>query len=182
MTQLTTIVMVGVSGVGKSRLAQAIVSRVPSVRHVQASQLLKEALQAQSEELRLGPVRDNQAVLIDAFNKLRSSTEEVILLDAHCVIDTPDGIVVIPEEVFYSFHPTAFIEVWEEPGLIVSRRAADLTRVRPKRDEDDIREHQRLSGEKANQYAAQFRVQITRVKSGDEEGAIAAVTQSMSSE
>jgi adenylate kinase len=181
VTQLTTIVMVGVSGVGKSMLAQAIVSRLPNVRHVQASQLLKDALHAQSEELRLGPVRDNQAVLIEAFNKLRSSTEEVILLDAHCVIDTAEGIVVIPAEVFRSFHPTAFIEVWEEPGLIVSRRAADSTRVRPKRDEDDVREHQRMSGEKAAQYAAQLRVRITRVKSGDEESAIAAVSKSMPS-
>jgi len=179
VTQLTTIVMVGVSGVGKSRLAQAIVSRVPNVRHVQASELLKEALQAQSEELRLGPVRDNQALLIDAFDKLRSSTEEVILLDAHCVIDAAEGIVVIAQEIFQSFHPTAFIEVWEDPSLIVSRRASDLTRIRPKRDEDDIREHQRLSGEKAAQYAARLRVRITRVKSGDEEGAIAAVSQSM---
>jgi adenylate kinase len=152
-----------------------VVSALPQVRHVQASQLLKEALQAQSEELRLGPVQGNQEVLMEAFAKLRAATEDVILLDAHCIVDSANGVIVIPEQVFRSFLPTGFIEVWDEPGAIVSRRTQDTGRARPQRDENAIREHQWLSGETVRQHANEIGVPLVRVKSGDEHEAIVAV-------
>jgi len=175
MSLSTTIIVVGVSGVGKSTLIQSVASEIPSCRHVQASHLLKNALKAQAEELRLGAVLDNQKVLIDAFQKVRALAEDVILLDAHCIVDSDHGIEIIPEAVFRSLEPTGFVEVWDEPGAVALRRVLDAKRVRPARDEVTIRNHQTLSSETVEQYAAQIGVPLVRVQSGDAVGFMAAV-------
>lgn len=175
MSLSTTIIIIGVSGVGKSTLIRSVVSEIPSCRHVQASQLLKDALKAHTEELRLGQVLDNQKVLIEAFQRVRVLTEDVILLDAHCIIDSDRGVEIIPELVFRSLEPRGFVEVWDEPGAVVLRRVLDAKRVRPARDEVAIREHQTLSSETVEQYAGQIGVPLFRVQSGDTLGFLAAV-------
>ena len=66
------IAVFGLSGVGKSWLISRF-AEGHEVLHLQASQLLKDAKAAvsgivtTSEELRTGPVIDNQALLISAF-------------------------------------------------------------------------------------------------------------------
>ena len=75
MAQVVTVF--GLSGVGKSWIISRYAA-ASNVAHVQASQLMRDARAAvvgqpvPSEDLRRGPVLDNQTLLTDAFAKVLS--------------------------------------------------------------------------------------------------------------
>lgn len=100
-----TILVLGLSGVGKSWLC----SRLASVReavHVSASDLLSSAKAALSgevptaEQLRTGQVLDNQMLLTTAFSRMRAAETGLLLLDGHNVVDDGRTLVRVPFEDF----------------------------------------------------------------------------------
>jgi adenylate kinase len=97
--------IVGLSGVGKSTLIGQFEKELP-LRHFTASELIKSELAlhefqvATSEELRLGPVVDNQVLLGSAFARRTEGLEGLVVLDGHVVIDGASGLVDIPASVF----------------------------------------------------------------------------------
>jgi adenylate kinase len=117
----------GLSGVGKSWLISRFASANPVV-HVQAGQLLGEAKAAISgnvatyEELRIGTVLDNQALLIRAFSEIISDAVQPIIFDEHCVVDNGDQLVEIPVEVIAALSASGIVFVKSQPGGIVERR------------------------------------------------------------
>lgn len=141
------VALVGVSGVGKSTLLRKIEGKV-SFLHLQASQLIKDEIaqitvaKPTSEQLRNGPVIDNQALLVSAFRRKTSTHSGLIVLDGHTIVDTPEGLVEIPAAVFAEMNVTHFIVLHDFPGLISERRQADKYRKRPGRTDDELIDHQ----------------------------------------
>lgn len=149
MTQ-RVIALLGLSGVGKSTSLEKVGKRV-SFLHLQASQLIQDELVSQtsvtrtSEELRNGPIIDNQTHLINAFRKETATYNGLIVLDGHVIVDTVDGLVDIPADVFEELGVAHFIVLQELPHRIFKQRLRDATRTRPERTESELAEHQRLS-------------------------------------
>ena len=167
-----TIVVLGISGVGKSHLARGIVGRDRRFVHVQASELLKTAMAArsatpvQSETLRGGAVVDNQALLLEAFAVRRATEERHILFDGHNLIDTPGGLVVIPSAVFEGLNPLGIVLVQDDPERVVARRAADASRIRPSRSATELDGHQAKVEVLATEVAERIGVPMVKVRSG----------------
>lgn len=141
------IAFVGVSGVGKSTFLKTAMGTTPFM-HLEASKLIKEELalvarQVQtSEELRTGAVLDNQELLIRAFLRNTEGQEGLVVLDGHTVVDTGSGLQRIPASVFAKMNVCLILFLQDDPEVISSRRAADTTRVRPKKPAQEINIHQ----------------------------------------
>tara|TARA_R100000322_G_scaffold133295_1_gene89313 strand:+ start:1108 stop:1644 length:537 start_codon:yes stop_codon:yes gene_type:complete len=142
-----TIAFVGISGVGKSTFLKSALGTTPFL-HLEASKLIKEELalvqqQVQtSEDLRTGAVLDNQKFLVQAFHRNASGHEGLVVLDGHTVVDTGSGLQRIPASVFAEMSVRSILFLQDDPEVIRSRRAADTTRVRPKRSAQEIKMHQ----------------------------------------
>lgn len=135
----------GISGVGKTRLASLLAAREPRLLHLQASSLLRAHLNRSAEALRTdapGKVVDNQGSLASAFAaaRLRRERDDVIL-DAHSVIDTEDGLVDVPVAAIAPLGLTALAFLRAPPDQILRRRAKD-SRQRPARSEYQLAEYQ----------------------------------------
>ena len=89
--RVTTIAIFGISGVGKSRMCAILAAKL-GLAHAQASNLLKrakleEAREAvSSEDLRKGPVLDNQTILVTSFRTFAAAESRNILFDGHSLI------------------------------------------------------------------------------------------------
>jgi adenylate kinase len=85
------IFVAGIHGVGKTYLC-APAAKNNGFRHATASQLILEErkLQSWGEDKRVAGVDENQAALISATNRLRSSGEK-LLLDGHFVLRGQTG-------------------------------------------------------------------------------------------
>nr|WP_246670917.1 AAA family ATPase [Aminobacter sp. MDW-2] len=166
--------VVGVSGVGKSYVIGRFAANVSFV-HVQASYLLRQAKAelvarpVDREELRTGQVLDNQALLVEAFGKLRAVESRPIIFDAHNIVDTDDGYAEIPLEVFRTIDPYVVIAISDDPEGILARRNRDTGRARPDRTASQIAEYQSLVISLAERHARELGVPYHLVSSGDDE-------------
>ena len=144
------IAVVGLSGVGKSTLIRGV-SAGRAVQHLQASALIqaeqaRSALKVESPEaLRLGPVLDNQALLVAAFHRLVQPKPDLVLLDGHVLIDGRDGLVAIPSDTFAAVGCEAMILLRDAPDRILARRRADTGRPRPYRSALELASQQQLA-------------------------------------
>jgi adenylate kinase len=140
------IAFTGVSGVGKSTfLSAARLQR--EFLHLIASELIKVeksayGSQLTSEDLRKGNIDKNQAALITAFDRHRASAEVPLVLDAHTIIDTPDGFRELPASVFAALCITGMVFLHASPEMIFEQRGRDTARVRPQRSIQQIAELQ----------------------------------------
>ncbi len=166
--------VVGVSGVGKSYVIGRCAANAGFI-HVQASEVLRQAkadLLARTvdrEELRKGQVLDNQTLLSEAFGKLRARQSRPIIFDAHNIIDTDDGYVEIPLDVFRLIDPYVVIALSGDPESILGHRTRDTDRVRPDRTSGQIAEYQALVIALAEKHARDLSVPFRLVGAGDEE-------------
>jgi adenylate kinase len=78
-----------------------------------------------SEDLRRGPVLDNQSILIESFAKVRTSEERAIIFDGHCLVDAGEQPIEIPMDVVRQLQPSGIVLVRAPPDEIVSRRQSD---------------------------------------------------------
>jgi adenylate kinase len=87
--------------------------------------------QSNHDKLREEGIDENQQLLIDAF---RASTDQEtlpVLLDAHTLIETSNGIVLIPPAVFRALGVAKMVFLLDLPTSILERRRLDLKRGRP---------------------------------------------------
>lgn len=169
---MKTVLVFGVSGVGKSWLCGQVAKRL-GLRHVSGSALIraeKERLTCQNvsvDALRTDHVVDNQRLLLDGFRNYKSQDTKSILFDGHNVIDSGHGYIEISSEVIVKLQPAAIALIVDSPANIFARRSADLTRDRPQRSVDDLARYQDLCLDLAKDQANSVGIPITSVRSGD---------------
>ena len=146
----------GISGVGKTRFASALVGLNPEVLHLQASALLRSASGLGNEALRTAN-RDqlvaNQSALALATEQARSGQRErPLLIDAHSVIDNDVELVDVPFEAIKPLNIETYIFLRASPASIIQRRSAS-TRSRPLRSAEKLAEHQSRALVVCREYA-----------------------------
>jgi adenylate kinase len=170
---MTNVIAVfGISGVGKTWLASRLAAQ-RGLLHVQAGELLRQAKAivdgqaTTAEELRTGPVLDNQTLLVRAFEEVRSGKERDIVFDGHSLIDTEAGLVEVPVEIIEGLRPAGIVFVRAAPQDIARRRSADLSRRRPQRSVEQLAQHQELALSVCCRYHTALALPIFVVASGD---------------
>ncbi|TXR50500.1 ATP-binding protein [Phyllobacterium endophyticum] len=169
---MKTILVFGVSGVGKSWLCRQAAASL-GLRHVSGSELIraeKERLTSQIvsvDELRTDRVVDNQELLLGGFRTYEAQGSEPILFDGHNVVDTNDGLVRIPFEVIAGLRPAGVAMVVDAPAAIITRRTADSTRGRPHRTAEALSTYQDLCLELARDHARSLSIPMTSITSGE---------------
>lgn len=164
--------LVGLSGVGKSTLIRAVHDHLPLL-HLQASNLIKEeqarqnAAISSSEQLRLGPVLDNQQLLVNGFAHASAEAVGLVIFDGHAVIFGEDTATEIPSDVFRSLGCERIIMVEADPKVIRTRRATDPHRARPDLKTEVLDRQQRLARQVAERIATDLSIDFQLLQSGD---------------
>ena len=131
--------MVGIPGVGKttllSKVAEILKTRKKNVHMVSYGTLMfdvaKENGLVDRDELRKLPVSEQQRFQKIVAEKIASHTEEIIIIDTHAFINSPEGYYPgLPEHVLKIIQPTNFVSVSAKPEEIYNRRMKDNTRNR----------------------------------------------------
>lgn len=167
-----TIVVCGIAGVGKTYLTTRAASLLPASVLWQASAIIKEARKVADPEVlrRLGAdqMQQSQKLLVAGFEtKCAESNSEIILLDAHSVIDTDSGLFEVGTDIMRQLRPLAFVHVEDDVTAIIQRRCQDIVRQRPVRTPDQISNYQRRSLEVCEAYGKEMERQVFRLRSGD---------------
>ena len=164
------VAMFGLSGVGKGWMASAVCARHPAILHLEASALLRAALNETGEVLRTAThdvMADNQRRLAAAFAAARTAEpKRPVLFDGHNVIDNDAGLVDIPATVIAPLKPDHIVFVADEGAAIAARRLADV-RHRPLRTVDDLERHQARAQNLAQSYALALGIPFEEVRCGD---------------
>ncbi len=163
----------GISGVGKSWMISRYAAAA-NVAHVRASQLMRDAratLVGQpvtSEDLRRGPVLDNQSLLTDAFAKVLASETRPIIFDGHCLVDVGPQPIEIPIDVVRQLQPAGIVLVHAPADEIVRRRQGDTARERPSRDAAALAAQQARCVAICAGYGKQLGLDFVQVFAGNE--------------
>lgn len=169
------IVLLGISGVGKSYLARRIFLRRPNILCLSAGALLKDALAEDPEQLRTANrdvVLKNQMILADAVRTARNHRwKQTVLLEAHSVIDNDQELIEVPIDAMRAIQVAGIILIEEPASDILRRRDADM-RSRPARGLRELEDQQQLSNAVTYQYADALSAPIQKVSSGDSETAL----------
>lgn len=135
------VVMVGIPGVGKTSLLKRVVEilteRKKTVSVVSFGSLMFEVAKdngvTDRDDLRRLRVSEQQKLQKIAAEKIASMTDQVVIIDTHAFISSPEGYYPgLPEHVLKIVKPTNFISVSAKPEEIYSRRIKDFTRNRDK--------------------------------------------------
>lgn len=174
MTQVIAVVT-GLSGVGKSWLLKNAQNREPmqvlSTGSLIAGQL--KAGQSQSvayDGLREQDIEANQRALERGFSQHLDPRSQLVILDAHVVIDTPNGLELIKTDVFSDIGASLVIFLEEDPSRIVQNRLQDTSRKRPLLDQNSIKAQQEVAKERAQMIASELEVPWHILRAGDIEG------------
>ena len=135
------IIMVGIPGVGKTTLLSKIVEHLKnhdkSVSVISFGTLMFEVAKENGlndrDELRKLPVSRQQELQKIAAEKIAQHNEQVIIIDTHTFINSPEGYYPgLPEHVLKIIKPTNFVSVSAKPEEVYNRRMSDTTRNRDK--------------------------------------------------
>ena len=135
------VVVVGIPGVGKTTLINKIVEKIKDhVKSVNVTsfgtimlEVAKENGLQNRDELRKLPVLDQKKLQKDAAEKLSKIVSDVVIIDTHAFIKTPEGYNPgLPYHVLQIIEPTHFILVTAKTEEIYNRRMKDETRSRDK--------------------------------------------------
>ena len=175
-----TILVFGISGVGKTRLIARAKDQLMPVLTWRASEMIGEARQiSNSEDLRRLPVTELQAsqeLLVRGFTARRcANSDALVILDAHSVIDADGGLIEIAIDVVARLHPAGLIHVGDTAAHIQRRRDADVARPRPVRNAAELEHYQERSLEMCRRYSEALQVPLVEVISGEEQAFIRAV-------
>ena len=161
--------LVGLSGVGKSRLLSSL-RKHSHFLHLQASDLLKRELggkrSVSSEDLRLGDIVANQTLIVQAFQRETRGFTGTVIFDGHSLIEGRRGLVVIPTEVFGSLGTKFVVFLQDKPAAIVLRRQNDLVQQRPSRSVRTIARHQSRAITATADIALELGISLTVITPG----------------
>lgn len=174
MTRMVGIVS-GVSGVGKTWLLEKVGATVP-MKILSASALIRDGIAQREGEitsqdhLRYRDINDNQTALLEAFKRNIEPDNNLVILDAHFVIDSHHGLVDVELDVFREIEPRFVVFVEDEPSKIFSKRKRDASRLRPERSIDYISKLQEVSIAAARHISHSLSIPIYFVNAGDTDG------------
>lgn len=175
MTVGSTLILFGISGVGKTTAAEALIRRVDGLQYFEASALLKSAHGQSGEILRTASpdrIAENQLALADALRQARRSLAGApAIIAAHSVIDNDQTLVDLPLAIFAAIDPTAIAFLWSTPETIAARRAAD-TRERPIRSVQQLAEYQTRAEAVASAHAQALEVPFEPIEASDHEALV----------
>jgi adenylate kinase len=165
-------IVTGLSGVGKSRLLNQVMGKLRGqlllASDLIANELLRRGERSVShDKLREFDIAENQKMLVEGFDRRADRGADLIVLDAHVVIDTPLGLEPIPIEVFSNIEPSLIVFVEDDPEHILKHRTDDKTRRRPYRDASTLREQQTAAKSVAAGIAEALGIHFHVVRSGD---------------
>lgn len=133
------IVLVGIPGVGKTSLLTMIVDILKS-KNIQVKvisygtlmfDIAKENGLQDRDGLRKLPISEQQNLQKIAAEKIATLTEDIVIIDTHAFITSPEGYYPgLPEYVLKIIKPSNFISVAAKPEEIYNRRMQDETRNR----------------------------------------------------
>lgn len=151
-----TIVVFGISGVGKTSSCLAFVARNPEHLHLSASELLRSAAAADPALLRIAPadrILENQKLLPGALRARRDGQwHRPVLIDAHSVVDNDHELVRVPVEVIRSLEPDGLLLLEMPPEIIAARRSEPGSR-RPARSIAQIVHEAEVARQAVLEYA-----------------------------
>lgn len=133
--------MTGIAGVGKTTLLSKVVEILKSnnktVKVISYGTLMfdvaKENGLQDRDELRKLPVIEQQKLQKIVAEKISSQNEEIVIIDTHAFINSPEGYYPgLPEHVLKIIKPSNFVSVSAKPEEIYNRRMKDDTRNRDK--------------------------------------------------
>ena len=135
------IILVGIPGVGKTTLLTTMVeilkNHKKNVVVINYGSLMfdvaKENGLTDRDQLRKLSVSEQQRLQKIAAEKIAGHEEEVVIIDTHAFINSPEGYYPgLPEHVLKIIKPTNFVSVSAKPEEIYNRRMKDDTRNRDK--------------------------------------------------
>lgn len=170
------IILLGVSGVGKSRLANKIGALRPDTLLLSAGGLLRKYLRTTGEKLRTAEKRDvqeNQLALAEALtNERRGQEDRLVLLEAHSFIDNDQELVDVPVKIIESLKPAGIILMSTTGERLAQQREMD-ERERPKRTPRELGRQLDHSRNLAVHYSETLRIPMIQIEGGDYETALA---------
>ena len=135
------IILVGIPGVGKTTLLTTMVEILKSNKKdvvvINYGSLMfdvaKENGLTDRDQLRKLSVFEQQRLQKLAAEQISGHEEEVVIIDTHAFINSPEGYYPgLPEHVLKIIKPTNFVSVSAKPEEIYNRRMKDDTRNRDK--------------------------------------------------
>lgn len=149
------VAVTGISGVGKTTFLKNAAMEM-AFQHLTAGSLIAAARATSGgsrEDLRRADVEENQRLLINGFAQARDSQVPLVVMDGHVLIDSGDGITLIPSHVFSDLEVDLIVHLEEDPIKISRYRAGDTHRNRPLLPVDTLSTHQQHSKQHARDVA-----------------------------
>lgn len=169
------VILLGVSGVGKSRLANEIGASRPDILRLSAGGLLRKHLRTTSEKLRTAEkqgVQENQLALAEALACERRDQEgRPVLLEAHSFIDNDQELVDVPAEIIGSLKPSGIILSSTTAKKLARQREMD-ERKRPARAVSELKEHLNHARVLARGYSEVLRIPMIEVEGAERDRAL----------
>ena len=141
LAESKTIIVVGIPGVGKTtlinKIAEIIKDRNKSVNVTNFGTIMFEVAKENGlknrDELRKLPISEQKRLQKIAAEKLSKIDDDVIIIDTHAYIKTPEGFNPgLPYYVLQIIEPSLFISITAKTEEIYNRRMKDGTRNRDK--------------------------------------------------
>ena len=135
------IILVGIPGVGKTTLLTTMVeilkNHKKNVVVINYGSLMFDVAKQNGlqdrDELRKLSVSEQQRLQKIAAEQISEHDEEVVIIDTHAFINSPEGYYPgLPEHVLKIIKPNNFVSVSAKPEEIYNRRMKDDTRNRDK--------------------------------------------------
>ncbi len=169
MTHKTTVMLAGISGVGKTTFLNRLKSEL-SFQHLTAGSLIsaaKEAKKNERDELRLSDIDENQRLLIQGLSLARDRYSPLIILDGHVVIHTASGLEAINSEVFRALGINAILHLVGTAEQILENRTREIGRNRPLLSLQELEDHQSFSILTASTLSRTLDIPWLKVTSAD---------------
>lgn len=158
--------VVGVSGVGKTKMIKRFVANHDGYVHLEASKLIQHGINAQtSEHLRLLPkekIVKNQSFLIEELSKYKQKSQRIIL-DGHLVIYNNQELIPIPLDVVRDIAPHNVVLIQGNAQDIISHRINDQHKNRPNQTTDEIDQNQDFLEQIATNYCEEMCIRFDKV-------------------
>lgn len=159
-----TVLVFGVSGVGKTTACKDYSARHQDVAHFSASELLQSATGKSPEELRTASVqqiRANQDMVAGELRRrVAGQVIGTILVDAHSVIDNGEDLVRVPLSIVESLAPQVLVLLEAPAAIVRSRRRGGLDHALARQSLARIGAQLEATREEVHKYGQALRLPV----------------------